>query len=259
MVGSPCSPKDSQESSPTPQFKSINSSVLSFLYSPTLTSMHDYWKTITLTRQTFVRKVMSLLFNVLSGLVIAFLPRSKCLLISWLQSPSAVILEPKIKSVTVKVCPSICHEVMEHDAMIFVFLICWILSQLFHSPLPPLSRGSFIPLHFLPLGWYLLHIWGYWYYSGQSWFQLVLHPAWHFTWWTLHISSNSNESEGNSTEDLLGRSKRGLYHTLYRKVDQKFSFENSLSLPKPSTRILIVWPPLFPTDPSLFVFPVMRI
>ena len=66
--------------SPTPQFKSINSSELSFLYSPTLTSVHDYWKTITLTRQTFVRKVMSLLFNVLSGLVIAFLPRSKCLL-----------------------------------------------------------------------------------------------------------------------------------------------------------------------------------
>ena len=70
-------------------------------------------KTIALTRQTFVGKVMSLLFNVLSRLVIAFLPRSKCLLISWLQSSSAVILEPKIKSVTVSiVSPSICHEVM---------------------------------------------------------------------------------------------------------------------------------------------------
>ena len=101
-----------------PQFKSINSSALSFLYSPTLTSIHDYWKNpcLALTRQTFVGKVMSA-FNMLSRFVIAFLPRSKCLLISWLQSPSAVILEPKtIKSVTVSiVSPSICHEVMGLD------------------------------------------------------------------------------------------------------------------------------------------------
>ena len=68
----------------------------------------------------FVGKVMSLVFNMLSRLVIAFLPRSKCLLISWLQSPSEVILEPKkIKYVTVS--PSVCHEVMGLDAMIFVF------------------------------------------------------------------------------------------------------------------------------------------
>ena len=67
---------------PTPQFKSINSSVLSFLYGPTLTSTHDHWKNIPLTRQTFVGKVMSLLFNMLSRLVITFLPRSKCHLIS---------------------------------------------------------------------------------------------------------------------------------------------------------------------------------
>ena len=80
-------------------------------------------KTIALTRQTFVGKVMSLLFNMLSRLVITFLPRSKCLLISWLQSPSAVILEPqKIKSLTVStVFSCICHEVMEPEAMIFVF------------------------------------------------------------------------------------------------------------------------------------------
>ena len=77
-------------------------------------------KIITLTIWTFVGKVMSLHFNMLSRLVIAFLPRNECLLISWLQSPSAVILEPKkIKSVTVY--PSICHEVMGLDAMIFVF------------------------------------------------------------------------------------------------------------------------------------------
>ena len=80
-------------------------------------------KTIALTRQTFVGKVISLLFNILSRLVITFLPRSKHLLISWLQSPSAVILEPeKIKSDTVStVSPSICYEVMGSDAMILVF------------------------------------------------------------------------------------------------------------------------------------------
>ena len=67
-------------------------------------SIHDYWKTIALTGLTFAGKVMSLLFNILSRLVIAFLPRSKHLLISWLQSPFAVILEPKkIKSVTVSI------------------------------------------------------------------------------------------------------------------------------------------------------------
>ena len=87
---------------------------------------HPYmttFKIIALSRQTFVRKVMSLLFNMLSGFVIAFCPRSKSLLISWLLSPSAVILEPKkIKSFTVSiVSPSIYHEVMGPDAMILVF------------------------------------------------------------------------------------------------------------------------------------------
>ena len=86
---------------------------------------HSYMttgKSVALTRWTFVDKVLSLLFNVLSRLVIAFLPRSKCLLISWQQSPSAVILEPKrITSVTVStVSPSICHEVMVPEAMIFL-------------------------------------------------------------------------------------------------------------------------------------------
>ena len=87
---------------------------------------HSYMtvgKAIALTVQTSVGKVMSLLFNMLSRLVIAFLPRSKCLLISWLQSPSTVILESKkIKCVTVSiVSPSICHELMKLDAMIFIF------------------------------------------------------------------------------------------------------------------------------------------
>ena len=90
---------------------------------------------------------MSLLFSMLSRFAIAFLPRSKCILISWLQSPSAVILEPKkIKFVTVSiVSSSICHEVMGLDAMIFIFL-SWVLSQRFHSPLSPSSRGSLVSL-----------------------------------------------------------------------------------------------------------------
>ena len=101
--------------------------------------------TIALTKWTFVGKVMSLPFNVLSRLVIAFLPRNKHLLISWLQSPSAVILESKkIKSVTISiVSPSICHEVMGQDAMIFV------LNQVFHPPFSLSSRGSLVLLHFL--------------------------------------------------------------------------------------------------------------
>ena len=97
-------------------------------------------KTTALTRWTFVGKVMSLLFNILSRLVITFLPRSKCLLISWLQSPSAVILEPPIiKSTTVStVSPSISHEMMVPDAMVLVF---WMLS---FKPTFSLSSFTFI-------------------------------------------------------------------------------------------------------------------
>ena len=104
-------------------------------------------KTLALTRRTFVGKVMSLLLNMLSMLFIIFLPRGKHLLISWLQSPSAVILEPKGKKKSVTVFtlpPSICHEIMGTDAMILV------LSQLFHAPLSLSSRGSLAPLHFVP-------------------------------------------------------------------------------------------------------------
>ena len=123
LVWFPCSPGDSQESSPTPQFKRIWHSAffmvqLSHLYM-------TIRKTIALSRWTFVGKVMCLLFNMLSMLVIAFLPRRKRLLISWLQSPSAVIFEPKniIKSLTVSiVSPSIGHEVMGSDVRILVFL-----------------------------------------------------------------------------------------------------------------------------------------
>ena len=96
---------------------------LSLLHSPTLTSIHDTGKTIALTRQTFVGKVMSLLLNMLPRLVITFLPRSKHLLISWLHSPSAVILESKkINSVTVStVYASVSREAMGPDAVILVF------------------------------------------------------------------------------------------------------------------------------------------
>ena len=105
-----------------PQFQSISSSALSLLYGSTLTSIHDYWKSYSFDHGLLSEKVMSLLCHMLSRFAIAFLPRSKRLLISWLQSPSAVILEPKkIQSVTASIfSPSIGHEVMGPDAMILV-------------------------------------------------------------------------------------------------------------------------------------------
>ena len=114
LVGSPCSPLDFKS---LPQHHSSKALILRHLAFFIVQLSHPYrttGKTIALTRGTFVGKVMSLLFNILSRLVITFLLRSKHLFISWLQSPSAVILEPpKIKSATVStVSPSICHEVM---------------------------------------------------------------------------------------------------------------------------------------------------
>ena len=147
-------------------------------------------KTIALSIPTFVSKVMSLLFNMLSSLFIAFLPRSKHLLISWLQSPSAVILGPKkIKSLTVSiVSPSMCHEMTGPDAKIFIF---WVLTfkpafslsfftyikRLFSSSSLSANKGGVIYVsEFIDI------------FFQQSWFQLVIHPAWHFTWCALHIS-----------------------------------------------------------------------
>ena len=143
---------------------------------------------------------MSLVCSTLSRFVITYLPRSKRLLISWLQSLSAVILEPMgMKSVTVSTFPSsIGCKVMRPDAMIFVF---WMLTfkPAFSLPFSPSPRGSLfppnwknktrgflIPLHFVLSEWYHLHIWGYWYFSWQSWFQLGIHPAQHLAWCTLH-------------------------------------------------------------------------
>ena len=92
-----------------------------------------------------------LVFSMLSRLVIAFLPRSKHLLISWLQSPSAVILEPKkMKSVTVSIVPHLFTMKWWDQMPWSSFFKCWVLRQCFHSPLSPSSRGSLIPLHFLP-------------------------------------------------------------------------------------------------------------
>ena len=151
------------------QFVSAQPSFMIQLSHPYITT----GKTIALTIWTFVSKVLSMFFNMLSRFVVAFLPRSKSLLISWLQSLPAVILEPQNrKSVTDSTFSfSICHEVMGLDAMILVFE-CWFLSQLFQSPLSS-SRGSLVPLCFLPLEWYHLHIWGCWYFSQQPWFQFL--------------------------------------------------------------------------------------
>ena len=145
-------------------------------------------KTIALTRWTSVSKVMSLLFNMLSRFVITFPPRSKCLLISWLQSPSAVILEPtKIKSVTVSiVSPSICHEVMGPDAMILVF---WMLSFKpafftlpFHLHQEAVNSSSLAAIRVMSSAYLKLLI-----VLLAILTQFVLHPAQHFAWCTLHI------------------------------------------------------------------------
>ena len=123
-----------------------------------LTSVHDYWKNHSFDHMDLCQKGMFLLFNMLSRCVITFLPRSNCLVLSCLQSPSIVILEPKkIKSAAVSiVSPSVCHEVMELDAIIFIF---WMLNfkPLFHVPLSLSSRGSLVLLRFLPEGW--CHLW----------------------------------------------------------------------------------------------------
>ena len=108
-------------------------------------------------------KLMSLLFNMLSRFVIAFLPRSKRLSISWLQSQSAVILDPKkINSVAVSiVSPSLCHEVMGLVGMILVFWM-WSFKPAFSLFITFIKRVSSVSLYFLPLGWWHLHIWSYW-------------------------------------------------------------------------------------------------
>ena len=127
MVWYPCCPRDSQESSLAPQFKSISSSVLTLLYGPTLTSVHYYWKNHSFDYTDLCWESDVSAFQCAAKFVIAFLPRCMCLLISWLQLPSAGILEPKKrKSFTVSiVSPSIYHKVMGLESMIIVF---WMFS-----------------------------------------------------------------------------------------------------------------------------------
>ena len=143
--------------------------------------LHPYMttgKTRAWTRQSFVNKVMSLFFNTLSRFVKALLPKSKCILIAWLQSPSAVILElEKIKYATDStLSPSICHEVMGPDVIICVY---WKPS--FKSPLSlssfTFNKRSLVTLNFLPLEMHHMYIWCCWYFSQQSWFQLVSYPV----------------------------------------------------------------------------------
>ena len=165
--------------------------------------LHPYMttgKTIALTlvkhRWTFVGKVICMLFITLSRLVIAFLPRSKHLLISWLQSSSAMILEPKKKkSLTVSiVSPSTCHEVMGPDAMILLF---WMLS---FKPSFKFSSYTFIKSLFSFSSLSAISVASSAYlrlliFLLESWFQLVLHLAWHFTW--LYSACKLNQQGDN--------------------------------------------------------------
>ena len=157
------------------------SSVLSFLYGPTLISVHG--KTMVLMVHTFVGKVMSVLLKMLSGSVISFLPRSKQALFHFM---AAVTVCSNFGAQENKICHcfyffhlylSCSYETRCHNLKFFDY---WLLNQVYHSPLLPSSRGSLVPFCFLTLEWYHLHIWGCWYFSQQSWFQLVIHPDWNF-------------------------------------------------------------------------------
>ena len=144
-------------------------------------------KTIALTIQTFVGKDMSLLSNTLSRFVIAFLPRRRRLLISWLQSLSTVILKPK--------------KIVCRCFYFFPIYFSWsdgtkchdlsILNVEFKLDFSLTSftfiTGSLVPFGFLPLKWYHLHIRDYWYFFQQSWLQFMSYPAWSFTWCNLHV------------------------------------------------------------------------
>ena len=163
--------------SPTPQFKAPILQHSAFF----ITQLsHPYMitgKTTALTRWTFVGKVMSLLFNMLSRVVIAFLPRSKRLLISWLGLPSAVILEPsKIKSATVS--PSICYEVMGPDAMILVICILSVKPNISLSSftfIKGLFSSSFSAIRAVSSAYLRLLI-----FLPANLIPAVLHPAWNF-------------------------------------------------------------------------------
>ena len=174
------------------QHHSSKASILRCSASFTVQLSHPYLttgKTIALTRRTFVGKVMSLLFNMLSRLVITFLPRSKRLLTSWLQSPSAGILEPrKMKFLTVStVSPSISHEVMGPDAMILVFWMLSFKTTFSLSSFTLIKRlfsfSSLSAIRVVSSAYLRLLI-----FLPAILIQLVLHPAQYFPWSTLYIS-----------------------------------------------------------------------
>ena len=166
------------------QHHSSKASILQHSAFFTVQLSHPYMttgKTIALTRQIVVDIVMSLLFNILSRLVITFLPRSKCLFILWLQSPSAWFWSPQKLSL-----PLFLHLFAMNwwDQMPWsLFSECWALSQLFHSPFTYIkklfSSSSLSAIRVLWSAYLRLLI-----FSQQSWFQLVLHPAQHFSWCT---------------------------------------------------------------------------
>ena len=151
LVWSPCHPRDSRESSPVPQFESINSSACSLLYGSNLYMITG--KTIALTIHTFVCKVMSLLFNTLPRFVTVFLPRTKCLNF---MAAFTVCSDSGAKKYKVCHCfhcfPSVCCEVTAPDAMILVFWMLSFKSQFFHSQVPTRARSSFPPSQSLPSG-----------------------------------------------------------------------------------------------------------
>ena len=159
----------SQESSQT-QFKSIISSVLSLIYGPTFTSVHDYWKNHSFDYMDICQQSDVSAFSILSRFFIAFLPRSMHLLISWLQQQSTVILEPKKrKSVTTSTFPPCLpwsDGIGYHDLS---FLNVEFQGSFSVSSFTFIKR-LFSSLHLLSLEWYHLHIWGCQYFSWQSWF-----------------------------------------------------------------------------------------
>ena len=170
------------------QHHSLKASILCFLvfFMVQLSHLYITGKTIALTRWTFIGKV---LFNMLSRFVIAFLPRRKHLLISWLQSLSTVILEPKkIKSVTVSIFSPI--YLLWSDGAGCMILVFWMLN---FKPAFSLSLYTFIRRFFCSSSLYAIRLsstyLGLLIFLWQSWFQLVLHPAWHFAWRNLHRSS----------------------------------------------------------------------
>ena len=156
------------------QHHSSKASMLSLLYGPTLIFIHDYWK-----NHSFDYTELCQQSDVsLSRFVIAILPRSRSF-----SFVTAVTICVDFGAQENEIwhyfhfCPIYlpwsdrtgCHDLL--------FFECWVLSKLFHSPLSPTSRGPLVPLHFLPLKCYHLHIWGCWYFSQKSWFQVVIHPA----------------------------------------------------------------------------------